>query len=288
MVMEHVEALERIETAAAEPDGLDRLMAGDTADAAAIAGHLAGCPACVGEMARIRRTASIARDIIRTQPDPALRARTLAYVLAAGVPRGAAGSPADAGPAGGVPAAGGVAAVPAPASDDAARDRRRPGRLAWIAAAAAVAIVALGIGYLAGAPSREQLDSATRQAALLARTAEATLRVQAQPDATRISLVATAEAPDAEGTLLYSPSSGELVMVATDLDPAPPAQEYGCWVEADDTRERIGRMYRAGELWTWAGPVDGLDDLPPDAVFGVSIGPVGGAPDSVVVLTGGR
>ena len=32
--MEHAEALERIEIAAVEPEGLDRLMAGDTPDAA--------------------------------------------------------------------------------------------------------------------------------------------------------------------------------------------------------------------------------------------------------------
>ena len=61
MVMEHAEALERIEIAAAEPDGLDRLMAGDTADAAAVAGHLAGCPSCAEELVRIRRTAARSR-----------------------------------------------------------------------------------------------------------------------------------------------------------------------------------------------------------------------------------
>ena len=76
--MEHADALERMEIAAAEPEGLDRLMAGDTAEAAAVAGHLAGCPACTAELAHIRRTAAIAREVISTAPDPALRARTLA------------------------------------------------------------------------------------------------------------------------------------------------------------------------------------------------------------------
>src|SRR4051812_21406536 len=100
MVMDHTEALERIEIAAVEPDGLDRLMAGDTTDAAAIAGHLAGCPACTAELARIRRTSTIAREVIRSAPDPDLRARTLAYVRSAGVPRGAAaGSPVALAPA---------------------------------------------------------------------------------------------------------------------------------------------------------------------------------------------
>ena len=89
--MEHDEALERIEIAAAEPEGLERLMAGDTADAAAVAGHLAGCASCTAELARIRRTAAVARDVVRTQADPELRARTLAFVRAEGVPRGAGG-----------------------------------------------------------------------------------------------------------------------------------------------------------------------------------------------------
>ena len=44
-----------MEIAAAEPDGLDRLMAGDTSEAAAVAGHLAGCEACAGELMRLRR-----------------------------------------------------------------------------------------------------------------------------------------------------------------------------------------------------------------------------------------
>ena len=90
--MDHDDALERIEIAAAEPGGLERLMAGDTADAAAVAGHLAGCAACTAELARIRRTAAVAREVVRTQPDPELRERTLAFVRAEGVPRGAGGA----------------------------------------------------------------------------------------------------------------------------------------------------------------------------------------------------
>ena len=88
--MDHDDALERIEIAAAEPQGLERLMAGDTADAAAVAGHLAGCAACTAELARVRRMATVATEVIRSQPDPQLRERTLALVRAQGVPRGAA------------------------------------------------------------------------------------------------------------------------------------------------------------------------------------------------------
>jgi hypothetical protein len=286
MVMDHAEALERIEIAAAEPDGLDRLMAGDTADGAAIAGHLAGCPACGAELVWIRRTAGIARDVIRARPDAGLRARTLAFVAASGVPRGAEHGNIGAAP---VPDARPIAspeAGPAVISPSGrAETRPRPARLGWIAAIAAAVVVALGVGYLAGTPGREQLDVTQRQVALLEETTEATLRIQAQPDATRVNLEPTGPGGQA-GTLLFSPSSGELVMVATGLAATPPGDEYGCWVESDGTRERIGRMYWAGELWTWAGPVDGLESLPAHATFGVSLGPAGGGPGSVPVLAG--
>jgi len=44
--MDHDAVREQMELAAVEPDGLERLMAGDTPTAQAVAGHLAGCPAC--------------------------------------------------------------------------------------------------------------------------------------------------------------------------------------------------------------------------------------------------
>src|SRR6478736_804494 len=89
MVMEHAEALERIEMAAVEPGGLERLMAGDTPDAAVVAGHLAGCPDCTAEMERLRRSVGLIRPAVRAVPPPELREQTLAYVAALGRPRGA-------------------------------------------------------------------------------------------------------------------------------------------------------------------------------------------------------
>jgi hypothetical protein len=285
MVMEHADALERIEIAAAEPEGLDRLMAGDTAEAAAVAGHLAGCPACTAELARIRRTAAIAREVIASAPDPSLRARTLAYVQAAGVPRGApAGSPAGSVPAG----------VPAtePIALEAARERRGVTRLRYaVAALAAALVITIGAGVLvyrnAAADARAALAHQSDEIAVLEETNRATLRVSAQPDARRVELAATTGAPaDAMGTLLFSPATGELVAVASDLVPEDDDQEYGCWVEVDGVRTRLGKMYWAGDLWSWAGPVGGLADLPAGATFGVSLGPVGGGPGSTEILTG--
>ena len=71
--MDHAEARELLEVAAVEPGGLARLMAGDTPEAAALAGHLAGCEECTREMARLRRVAGIVRGVVRTTPPPELR-----------------------------------------------------------------------------------------------------------------------------------------------------------------------------------------------------------------------
>ena len=103
-----------------------------------------------------------------------------------------------------------------------------------------------------------------------------------------MALVPTPAGGDASGSLAFSATSGDLVAVATGLAPLGADQEYGCWIEADGARTRIGRMYPAGEVWSWAGPVADLGVVPQDAVFGVSVGPAGGGPDAIPVLTGQR
>ena len=88
--MDHDAVLEALELATAEPDGLDRLMAGDTPAAQAVAGHLAGCPDCTLELVRLRRVGALVRDAVVSTPSPDLRDRTLAYVRQHGRPRGPA------------------------------------------------------------------------------------------------------------------------------------------------------------------------------------------------------
>ena len=85
--MDHDETREQLELAALEPGGLERLMAGDTPVAQAVAGHLAGCPACTEELVRLRRSAAVIGTGLREMPPADLRARTLAAVRAEGVVR---------------------------------------------------------------------------------------------------------------------------------------------------------------------------------------------------------
>jgi len=270
MTMEHADALERIEIAAVEPDGLERLMAGDTPDGAAVAGHLAGCPACTAELARIRRTSELARDAIRSLPDPALRDRTLAYVRAVGRDRSAAALEALPEP---TPFPGTAPARAAPLRVG-PRDRRWFTALSGLAAAVVIAGV---LGFAAAGVVRAPVtDQHLAENAVLAAVAETTLRVEQKADATHLVLASVNGDAAVTGTLLFSPSDGQLVMVADGLGPAPAGKEYGCWVEVDGQKHRIGRMYTGGDLQAWAGPVDGLAALPPGAVFGVSLVPLGG------------
>ena len=77
--------------------------------------------------------------------------------------------------------------------------------------------------------------------------------------------------PATTGTLLYSPSSTELVVVATGLTDPGTGKEYRCWVLVDGERQGIGKMFFGGGLAYWVGPspaVAGLDD---GATFGVSL-----------------
>ena len=85
--MDHDAVREQMELAAVEPDGLERLMAGDTATAQAVAAHLAGCASCSDELVRLGRSSALIREGVRELPPPDLKARTLAAIRIEGVQR---------------------------------------------------------------------------------------------------------------------------------------------------------------------------------------------------------
>ena len=117
--MDHDDVLEQLELAAVEPGGLDRLVAGDTAAAAAVVGHLAGCESCAEELRRLSRAAPLLRDVVRTSPPPELRERTLAFVREHGRPRTAGIGDAP------VPTMGTATSSPRPSAAE-RRNARRP------------------------------------------------------------------------------------------------------------------------------------------------------------------
>ena len=292
--MDHSEVRELLEDAAIEPGGLDRLMAGDTPTASIVAGHLAGCDECAEELERLRRSVGLIQPTVRAVPPPELRARTLAYVAALGRPRGGASDvptiafapEIEAGPTPDVPAA---STEPSPVTSlapAAGRRRDRRLRIGWVASLAAALIVAVsGTSFVLNADHTATSARLFDEIDALGDVARWTLRVDAQPDVRRIQL-ASATGSQATGTLVFSPTSTELVIVADHLAPAPAGHEYRCWVERDGQRSGIGKMFFGGSLAYWVGDVPQVAGLAPGARFGVSLVDLGanGAPSEPVLV----
>ena len=258
--MDHDDTLEMLELAAVEPGGLDRLMAGDTPQAAAIAGHLAGCEACAGELERLRRAVPLLRDVVRTSPSPELRGRTLSFVRDRGVPRVIA-------PASALPAI-----LPA-----AHTHGSRPTILPWMATIAAAVIVSMvATSLIVGGGIDSRIAEQQRAIAGLQAVSAATLEITAAADAKRVALTAV-DGSATTGSLLFSPGSTRLVVVATGLTAPPAGQEFRCWVLVDGARQSVGRMNFAGDLAFWVGDTPAVATLPAGSIFGVSLTQVGGA-----------
>ena len=297
--MDHSEVREILEDAAIEPDGLERLMAGDTPTASIVAGHLTGCPDCAEELARLHRAIGVLRPTVQAVPPPELRERTLAYVAALGRPRGTAADAALAvdpattlGPASAPEPAQEPDREPAPAAPVIAlRPRTAVGRLGWVAGLAAALIVAVaGTGLVLNSSHDAATKVLSAEVESLGKVARWTLRVDAQPDVRRVALASAASTPGGAapaGQLVYSPSSKELVVVADRLTPVS-GKEYRCWVEIDGTRAPIGKMFFGGDLAYWVGEVPEAGALPATARFGVTLVDLGGsgAPKDVLVSAG--
>jgi hypothetical protein len=265
--MDHDDVLEQLELAAVEPGGLERVLAGDTPMAAAVVAHLAGCDSCAEELRRLSRAAPLLRDLVRTTPPADLRDRTLAYVRAHGRERGAVavqGSPEGAG----VPPIVAASAATVSLADRASRSFREV--LPWAATiAAVVALVVSGAGFLANRDMAERLAAQSATISALERVETATIELTGDPEARRVELASTTGG-ETSGTLLFSPSTAELVVVAYDLARPASGQEYRCWVEIDGQRHDVGRMFFADELAFWVGDTPAVSDLPAGTVFGVS------------------
>jgi hypothetical protein len=234
-------------------------MAGDTPTAALVAGHLAGCPDCADELERLRRSVGIIRPMVRAVPPPELRERTLAYIAAVGRPRGPAAARTES-----------ATSAEPPAIPSTARATRAP-RLPMLAGLAATILIAVAGTALVVNGNRDSLSS--RQAAeieALGDVALGTIQLDAQPDVQHVQLASTTGG-STTGTLVYSPSSNKLVVVAEKLAPAPAGHEYRCWVEVGGQRASIGKMFFGGDLAYWVGSLPQIAGLGPSARFGVSL-----------------
>jgi hypothetical protein len=274
--MDHESTRALLEEAAVEPDGLDRLMAGDTATAQAVAGHLAGCPECTDELVRLQRAASVTRSVVRAMPPPELRDRTLATVAAIGVPRGGAEALKSST----------ATNDRGSASDEKAPRLDRRQIIGWVATIAAAVILSVGSTVLI-VESRfsDRLAAESRSLGALSDVTIAALSIAAQPDASLVTLSGTND-PEPAGRLSFSPSTTQLVLVAKGLAEPSAGQEYRAWVEVGGQRQRVGRLTFSDGVAYWSGSVPAVAGLQGPARFGVSLvdaTATGGTPPAVML-----
>ena len=141
--------------------------------------------------------------------------------------------------------------VPAPVAS--ASTGRARSVLPWVAGiAAAVVISVVASAAFVGGRVDEQLAAQDRAIAGLEAVTTATIAITADPAAERVGLASTSGSP-AAGSLLFSPASTQLVVVASGLADPPSGQEYRCWVLVDGQRVDVGRMNFADDLAFWVG-----------------------------------
>lgn len=271
-MIEHDEILAILELAAVEPAGFDRLAAGDTIDAALVAGHLAGCASCAAEADRLRAGGPILREAIRSIPPDELRDRTLAFVREVGRPR-----------------PGRVVLVPNRDDDDpgwvAPELGRRRSR--WVAAIAAVLAVSLvSGGVIADLQFGQELRNQHALAAGLASLDRAMLRLVAEPDVSTVALSGRT-GTTAVGRLVFSATSKELVVSATGLQTPDSGQQLACWlVNPGGQRQQLGTMVVEPGLIYWTGWDVALATAGPGTQFGVTLVDAGGAKVGADLLVG--
>ena len=278
--MEHAEARELLELAAVEPDGFDRLAAGDTPESAMLAGHLAGCAECSAELERLRHASELIRDAVRSTAPPELKARTLAFVAAVGRDRTAAVAAGAAGAPVVVPAAAPEPVLERRTAEPIPIDARKRtaggiGRLGlWAATVAAgIAIALLATQVLIVGPQNAQIEDQQQAVNALAKAAAWSLQIQGEAGAEHVALVSTTGNADLTGTITYAPGTNRLVVLAQGLEEPPAGTEYRCWVESGGQRVPIGRMFFAGDVAFWVGEVPDIGEVGEDVTFGVSPSP---------------
>jgi hypothetical protein len=133
-------------------------------------------------------------------------------------------------------------------------------------------VVALALvtgGGLFAVRQTQQLES---QAEALAELSAATIEVTGQPDVLRVTLVAPGTGTTETGTILFSPSTTELIVSAPGLSQPADGQLLACWVtRGDGSRVRMGQMEYGGGIAYWVGWSDDLKAAGPGTTFGVTL-----------------
>ena len=148
---------------------------------------------------------------------------------------------------------------------------RRLSALAMVATvAAAVVLSVVTTTLVVGARVDDQLAQQAQTIHGLESATALSMEVSAEPDAEHVQLAGVSD-PTLDGSLVFSPSTTELVITTTDLSKPAAGFEYRCWVEIDGKRQRIGKMFFGNDLAYWGGPVPAVADASGATTFGISL-----------------
>jgi len=253
--MDHAEAHERIADLALEPSRLAGLQSSVSVEDRALREHVSTCPRCQTALTDWQQLQSAVANTVRVSgddesetilPPAALRRRILAAAHAE--PRKAADVPID-------------VAV-------ARSSRIRRSGAALLALAAALAIVAAGLGVWVIA-DQARINAAAEDQRALAGLAAAVNQVMTSPDGHSVSLK-TADGM-VGGSIAWS--RHDLVVTATSLSAPAAGQTYRCWLVYEGKQSAIGEMRFAGKTAFWIGWTQDWAsvDLEPDAQFLVTL-----------------
>ena len=275
--MDHAEVRDQLDQAAVEPGLLAPL-------GVAASGHLSVCPECLAEYRALERIgdalalaaveepagAKAPGSVVTLVPESDraaddLRDRTLAFVKAHGVARGAA-SPVP-GPVARRPWFARLAAAPA-----------------WITMAAA-AVLVVGVAA-AGLTLVNERNAAVAEKAGLAAVTAAVDEIVRQPDNRSVALTPVGGGT-AGGSVTWSPAMGRVAVLSNGL-PAPAAGAvYRCWIEQAGQRSASWDMAFSDGVAYWSGSASGWGgDVPYGARFGISLDQVGGTSPGAPLLVG--
>ena len=261
--MYHDEVRVHLETAHLSPGKLQSLDAESVESGEALRAHLAACAACRAELEALRNTAAVlaagAPDSLRA-PSGGVE-RLLEAVRTTGVARSRGAT---------------ASTRRSSVTRHRVADRWSRGRVLAVLAASAAAVVLVAAGLL-GVQLVQERDRASQQARELGRIAALTNQVLRQPDGERVVLVDARGNP--AGTLVYSRSSRDLVVVSETLAAPVGGSRYACYVERGRERTQIGWMRFSQGLAYWGGKMGGPSDAGREGDrFVVVLDSAGGAP----------
>jgi len=250
----------------------------DAGEAAELRDHLAACGPCRALTDDLDRLVGELGLLAPSMHPPAeLRHQVLGAIRAEGrpvltlmAPAGAVGLTTAVEPA--------MAASRDPAEGSIGRTGRRDTMLRWtgLAAAAAFAIVAVGLGI-----QNRQLSqdiAATSLALVEARaelqTRQAAVAVAADPNHRTVALHAEPIAPDSTSVVMYRPGTADAVLMATGLPPTPADHVYQLWF-ADTSGVHALGTYQFDGVGPFVAPF-GVD-LSSSAAAMITLEPIGGA-----------